>query len=149
MRSKIRGFPPFSKRITTIEPAVSSPLARTAPKPPSDSARRSMALTRIALVSRASISAGRVAGEARQRNARAHEGAGSPPRFLALGVDQPRLADEDSAPSARPAPFRHHLAAGERSGEEQVEGGGEEKTVGDEAVAGVEGRVVHHLEIER
>jgi hypothetical protein len=32
---------------------------------------------------------------------------------------------------------------------EQVEGGGEEEAVGDQAVAGVEGGVVHHLEIER
>ena len=40
-------------------------------------------------------------------------------------------------------------AGAQRPGEEQVEGGGEQEAVGDEAVAGVEGGVVHHLEIER
>ena len=46
-------------------------------------------------------------------------------------------------PSAVTGPAR------KRPGEEQVEGGGEQEAVGDEAVAGVESGIVHHLEIER
>src|SRR3546814_4583363 len=79
---------------------------------------------------------------------RAHERPRSARRLLAGGIDQPRVADEHASPPAHPATLGDHLAALQRPGEIEVEGGGEEKAIGHQAVAGVEGGIVHHLEVE-
>jgi hypothetical protein len=44
-----------------------------------------------------------IAVEAAQRDVRAHEGAGAARAFLAVGIDEPRLADEHPPLAARPS----------------------------------------------
>ena len=78
---------------------------------------------------------GAIAGEAGQRDVRAHEGAGAARAFLALGIDHPRFGDEHPAPAADPAPFGDHLAGLDRPGEMQVERGGQQETVADQPLA--------------
>ena len=48
-----------------------------------------------------------------------------------------------------PAPLGDHRPGLQRPGEDQVEGGGQQEAVADHRIAGVEGGIVHHLEIER
>ena len=133
----------------TSAPRSGSPRARIMPNPPSVSARRTRldasSPRRQALVHHA----GAIAGEARQRDVRAQEGAGAARAFLAARIDDPRLGDEHPAAARDPAPLGARLARPHRLGEMQVERGGQQEAVADQAVGGVESGIVEHLEIER
>ena len=54
-----------------------------------------------------------------------------------------RRLPEIQRPSARASPVAHRL------GEMEVEGGGQQEAVADQAVGGIESGIVEHLEIER
>src|SRR4029453_2071869 len=62
---------------------------------------------------------------------------------------QSRFADEYATAPADPATLGNHGSRLQRAGKDEVEGGGQQETVANQRIAGVEGRVVHHLEVER
>ena len=108
-RSKKRGFPPlFGEDHERSRRPSDRPWRaprRTRPPPRRGAAAPS---TRTELASRGSIRPAPIAGEAGQRDVRAHEGAGAARRFLAVGIDQPRLGDEHPPPAADPAALGDH-----------------------------------------
>ena len=59
-------------------------------------------------------------------------------------IDDPRFGHEHPPASRDPASFRHRGTFAQWFGEVEVEGGGQKKAVVDQAVGGVEGRVVEH-----
>src|SRR3546814_11796394 len=69
-----------------------------------------------------------IAIQAGEGDMRAHERPRSARRLLAGGIDQPRVADEHASPPAPTATLGDHLAALQRPGEMEVEGGGVEKS---------------------
>src|SRR5690348_6304768 len=151
MRSYAAACAPRSQQTTSKVPASRSPFAITVANPPAAwTARISPATSRWA-GRRASTGSGRsaVAGQAGQRDVRAHEGAGAAADFLALGVDQMRFGDEHAPFAADPAAFGDDFAAADRLGEVQVERGGQQEPVADQRIRGVERRVVEHLEVDR
>src|SRR5689334_7566911 len=123
MRSYATARAPFSQQTTSKVPASRSPLAMTVAKPPAAStARISPATSRWAGRRASTGSLGRaIAGEAGQRDVRAHEGTGAAADLLAVGVDQVRFGDEHPALAADPAAFGDDFAAADRLGEVQVE----------------------------
>src|SRR5687767_5566874 len=144
MRSYAAQALSFPQQTTSRVPASRSPLAITVAKPPSAStARISPATSRCAGSRESAI--GAVAGEARERDVRAHEGACAAPDLVAFAVDEVRFGDEHSPPPADPAPLGDDLAAADRLGEVQVEGGGQQEAVGDQRVGRIERRIVEHL----
>ena len=92
--------------ITDSAPRSASPVAMTSPKSPS--LRRAARGRRFEPRRQALVLKRAIAGEARQRDVRAQEGAGPARAFLAARIDDPRLGDEHPArpliQRPRPAP---------------------------------------------
>src|SRR5688572_9701681 len=104
MRSYAAAFAPRSQQTTSSVPASRSPLATTVAKPPAASTARISPETSRWAGRRASTGSvpRAVAGEAGQRDVRAHESPGAAPDLVAFGVDQVRFGDEHAAPAADP-----------------------------------------------
>src|SRR3546814_7726969 len=78
---------------------------------------------------------------------RAHEGSSATRHFLSFRVDQTRVGHIDSTLAADPASLRHNRPFGERLGEKQIEGCGQQKAITDQTIGRVKCCVVQHLEI--
>lgn len=78
---------------------------------------------------------------------RPHEGSGSACHLIAGGVDKPSVSDINATLATDPPSFRNDGSGGQRFGEQQVERGGQQKSIINQAVRGIKGRIVQHLEI--
>src|SRR3546814_1900880 len=75
---------------------------------------------------------------------RAHEGSSATRHFLSFRVDQTRVGHIDSTLAADPASLRHNRPFGERLGEKQIEGCGQQKAITDQTIGRVKCRSEEH-----
>ena len=77
-----------------------------------------------------------------------HEGAGAAANLLTAWVEKRRFRHINPPPPTDPPAFGANTARAQRPREKQVEPGRQQKAVTDQAVGGIEGRIVQHFEID-